>query len=573
MAARAEKAVAERAPFPVVVLAPPKVEEGYIAQLSKFSFEEAFGRAQAKEGYWFRLQSGDVFVLFVGTGVEKAGPESVSTSLYILDAGMLRLVGFLDVKLDMGEATCFEPCRGTGRGNAHIEAADRARDSVSGLGYRIDESVSKSSGHGDYSGLGRLLIAVQGENAQRHGFSKFGMYTPTVTEFEIMRNFFSEKGAKEMIVRVPENKGDHYRLFVDMMQVDFTGKPPNVTKSGQQTFAPADLGVRSSGKTLFIAASAAPISPVKAVKALRDETGEILIPFRDLSIDDVTISLAESKEGLRIKMSSGDVFALFIREMEESLPGSPHRAPGVMRKLTVSLFHVKGGKLVPAAFCDRTILPRTDELFRAAGADGVTKELEGSGVRIIGSRRVGENWEFKDANGKDYLAESDGKGGFTVFRRNVLHGETRGPPVEGSDPDNPHIREMDEALRAAAQTDSAGRALGYGTAKDYSSHRGGKFSKVGRFALTISEMMSRRAGVETSHVQVARMRDSLDWIRGIWGNAIINETELESQSGGPLNLDLGKWAPNLEEIVPTGQQTKLGDVRHTKQEAPQPPSP
>ncbi len=558
MAARAEK-VAERT-APLVVLTPPKVEKDYIVPLGKFDFEEAFSRAQTKEGYWFRAQSDDMFVLFVGMD-RKGGTdvqERVSASLYMVTHDFkLRLVGFLDVQHISGQeglkAACCEPALATASGNPYIEAADPVRETKvsTKVGYWIDEELSKTRGPGKYGGMGRFLLTVHGLHAQRSGIRKFEMKTPTIEEFETLRDFYCSKGAKALTVTAPEKKGEPYSLGVDLDEVKFSGAPA-IGKNGF-TFGPTELP---------------PSIEAFKVQGGGTDSEKIVIPFRDFRVDNVTISLAKSKEGLRIRMSSGDVFAVFIRENELDL-GLESNKPlkseySRFREVTVNIFHEQHGELVPAAFCDRTLFNIDEELFTVPSAAEMLEEFKERQIELIGEKKSSESWELKDANGKEYYGLISSRNGtITIFRKGVTHAETSGPPLVGSDLESPAIRDMDAQLREKMPVEPGIGRLGYGAAANYSSHSKGRFSGARRFALVLQDLVSKHLGVETVEVYVPERKgeegSALRWAQGVYGDAVTSHPSGQRKGFYGANLLAANLV--LREITRTGKQKTLKELQ------------
>jgi len=546
MAARAEKIDTR------VLLKPPQVEKSYIAELKDFSFDVAFERAQTKSGYWFKAQSGDTFALFVGRGREGEA-ERASTSLYMLQTdGLMRLAGFLDVKISKnGEgprAECLTPLAGTAPGNEYITAADAARARTEGVGFWTDDTLSKSKEKGGrHSGFGRFLLTVQGIHAKNCGAKSFLMCTPTASEREILYDFYSKKGAKTLTVFTPDKEG-HYQLSVDLSEVNFGSEPPRITVNGL---------------------------PGMGVAHLKEKFETELLPFSGIVVNEAFIARAMSNDGCRIRTSQGIEFAIFLRERGLSLEGHESAV-----EMTVSVFHV----------ADRKI-------FVTDGLGSARRMFRRQRIDIMEERRMPDGaMQFTDTVGNVYKAEEDG-GMLTVYacsdlipaafcdrtiskrKGSAAYSEMYGPPVTGSDTGNGHINEMDAELRKKAPKDpdsglplpqgygtaqkysSHGKGEGYGTAKRYSSHARGEFSGVGRFALALQEKISKLRGVGASYMFISDVEteEGRKWLRSIYANP--DEAIKTGSAVGMVEVDLTKAVVLLPEPVPVRVQTTLEEIK------------
>jgi len=500
-------AVVEKAAPPKVTLSPPAgITDDYVLPQKGFDFDTAFARARSEKGHWFKTESGDIFALFIGTSAAKEGAPE-------------QVSASLYILMDKG------PDKGLLRLAAFLDTKHLSNgegpkatcfEPIPGTGQGNEFIAAADRARDAVKGVGYWTDNDLSKTRGTGPYEGLGRFLLMVQGVHAQK-----QGRLKFVMYTPTAR--ELKVLVDFYnergQEELVVSKPLEDAGGHLQLNVDLLKVDFSRKQAEIRTGGFNVErKLPPTTKEGQEASFTPIPFKEFILDDVTIGRAHSKDGCRVRMPSDEVFAIFIRENGLDLDAEANQKLKAdctkFTQVTVSIFHLDKEKLVPAAFCDRRLI---------TGKDG------------------------------------------------VMRAETKGYPIIGSDPENKCLADMDEALRATAPKDPVFNVpLAYGTADAYSKHKGGKFSGVGRFALTIQEMLSQRAGAVKSELYVTKVRKeditmatkdgvkegALDWVTRIYGDAAVSHSEDLEQ--GILRADLRECKFKLDEIVSV--YPKLEDV-------------
>jgi len=197
--------------------------------LDQFEFNYALKKALSSEGYRFRINAGDEFILFArrATYAAKRDASEEEFKLDILHANLngLSTVAYMDCKMiyyDNGESKsiCSRAIQWdvSDRAPEHIKLAERSRAAEEAILVRDDYSAH---GRGCFKGIGSFLLCFHTAYAKSKGIKWFIFAEPSSEGEKLIRSFYSNCSILEV-------RGETYALLVDISEVNLP--KPNIMR-------------------------------------------------------------------------------------------------------------------------------------------------------------------------------------------------------------------------------------------------------------------------------------------------------------------------------------------------------